>query len=130
MYAGSASCRCLADRAGRPAVHRFGGARAGASEGRLRPHDLSRPTLGVRQAGTDPQRTEFTQPAEAASLVLAIGGAFSHLTAARILGLPTLEGPDTACPVRRRWQASTTGEPRAIGSGANPALARYRSRAP
>ncbi len=60
----------------------------GLGEGRLRHRDLSRPTHGVRQAGTDPQKTELLQVAEAASLVLPSGSAFSHLTAARTLGLP------------------------------------------
>lgn len=65
----------------------------GFGEGRLRHRDLSRPTHGVRQIGVDPRRSELTQLAEAASLVLPIGSAFSHLTAARIQGLP----------VPRRW---------------------------
>jgi hypothetical protein len=60
----------------------------GLGEGRLRHRDLSRPTHGVRQAWTDPHRTELTLLADAASLVLPIGSAFSHLTAARTLGLP------------------------------------------
>ena len=60
----------------------------GLGEGRLRHRDLSRPTHGVRQAGTDPNGTKLIQLAEAASLVLPIGSAFSHLTAARTLGLP------------------------------------------
>jgi hypothetical protein len=65
----------------------------GLGEGRLRHGDLSRPTHGVRQASTDPQKTELTQHAEAASLMLPIGSAFSHLTAARTFRLP----------VPRRW---------------------------
>lgn len=60
----------------------------GLGEGRLRHRDLSRPTHGVRQAGADPQRAELTLLAEAVSLVLPAGSAFSHMTAARILGLP------------------------------------------
>jgi len=65
----------------------------GLGEGRLRNADLSRPAYGVRQAGTDPHRTALAQLAEATVLVLPAGSAFSHLTAARLLGLP----------VPRRW---------------------------
>jgi len=47
----------------------------------------------VRQAGTDPRTTDLAHLAAATSLVLPIGSAYSHLTAARLLGLP----------VPRRW---------------------------
>ena len=47
----------------------------------------------MRQAGTDPRRTGLAQLAAATKLVLPAGSAFSHLTAARLLGLP----------VPRRW---------------------------
>jgi len=60
----------------------------GLGEGRLRHRDLSRPAHGVRQPATDPQRAELTQLAGAVSLVLPVGSAFSHLSAARLLGLP------------------------------------------
>ena len=60
----------------------------GVSVGRLRHRGLSRPTYGVRQAGTDPRRTDLAQLAAATQLVLPAGSAFSHLTAARLLGLP------------------------------------------
>jgi hypothetical protein len=62
----------------------------GLGEGRLRNSDLSRPASGVRRLGP----TEgLAQLAEATRLVLPVGSAFSHLTAARMLGLP----------VPRRW---------------------------
>ena len=57
----------------------------GLGEGRLRNGDLSRPAYGVRRPGPP---GELAQLVEATSLVLPIGGAFSHLTAARLLGLP------------------------------------------
>ncbi|MHB8300861.1 MAG: hypothetical protein ACYDDW_20405 [Dermatophilaceae bacterium] len=60
----------------------------GLTTGRLRHRDLSRPAYGVRQAGTDQHRTDLAQLAEATRLVLPVGSAFSHLTAARLLGLP------------------------------------------
>lgn len=60
----------------------------GIGEGRLRHSDLSRPARGVRQAGTDQHRTDLAELAEATRLVLPVGSAFSHLTAARTLGLP------------------------------------------
>lgn len=65
----------------------------GLGEGRLRNADLARPASGVRQAGTDPHRRGLAQLAKATSCVLPVGSAFSHLTAARLLGLP----------VPRRW---------------------------
>ena len=80
----------------------------GLGEGRLRHPDLSRPTHGVRQAGTDPQRAELTQQAEAASLVLPIGSAFSHLTAARTLGLPV---PQRWAPTELLDVMNLTGAP-------------------
>lgn len=55
---------------------------------RLRHGGLSRPAHGVRQAGADPDKTALAQLADATWLVLPVGGAFSHLTAARLLGLP------------------------------------------
>src|SRR5665648_295 len=65
----------------------------GLREGRLRNADLSRPAYGVRRLGP----TEgLAQLAEATVLVLPPGSAFSHLTAARMLGLP----------VPRRWAPS------------------------
>ena len=57
-------------------------------EGRLRHRDLSRPAHGVRQAGADQHDTGLVQRAGATALVLPAGSAFSHLTAARLLGLP------------------------------------------
>ena len=60
----------------------------GVSQTRLRHHGLSHPAYGVRQAGTDPHGTGLAQLAAATSLVLPAGSAFSHLTAARLLGLP------------------------------------------
>lgn len=57
----------------------------GLGEGRLRGADLSRPTHGVRRLG-DPEG--LIEVAEATRLVLPVGGAFSHTTAARLLGLP------------------------------------------
>ena len=62
----------------------------GLGEGRLRDSDLSRPTYGVRQLGP---AEDLAALVEATKLVLPVGIAFSHLTAARILGLP----------VRHRW---------------------------
>jgi len=57
----------------------------GLTTGRLRHRDLSRPAYGVRRLGS----TEgLGQLAEATRLVLPEGSAFSHLTAARMLGLP------------------------------------------
>ena len=57
----------------------------GLTEGRLRCDDLTRPSYGVRRLGP----TEgIAQLAEATSLVLPVGSAFSHVTAARTLGLP------------------------------------------
>src|SRR5450759_1286326 len=55
----------------------------GLTEGRLRCDDLTRPSYGVRRLGP----TEgIAQLAEATSLVLPVGSAFSHVTAARTLG--------------------------------------------
>ena len=60
----------------------------GLTKGRLRHGGLTRPAYGVRQAATDPQRKDLAQLSKATSLVLPAGSAFSHLTAARLLGLP------------------------------------------
>ena len=57
----------------------------GLAEGRLRCCDLSRPAHGVRRPGPT---EDLAQLAEGTRLVLPVGSAFSHLTAARILGLP------------------------------------------
>jgi len=65
----------------------------GVTKARLRHRGLSCPAYGVRQAGADPRRTGLAQLAAATQLVLPVGSAFSHLTAARLLGLP----------VPRRW---------------------------
>jgi hypothetical protein len=62
----------------------------GLAEGRLRCGDLSRPAYGVRRSGPTEDLADL---AKAAELVLPAGIAFSHLTAARTLGLP----------VPRRW---------------------------
>ncbi|MEP7035648.1 MAG: hypothetical protein ABI934_08670 [Actinomycetota bacterium] len=62
----------------------------GLAEGRLRNRDLARPAYGVRRSAPV---EDLAQLAEATRLVLPVGIAFSHLTAARILGLP----------VPRRW---------------------------
>jgi hypothetical protein len=62
----------------------------GLAEGRLRHRYLSRPAYGVRRPGPT---EDLAQLAEATKLVLPVGSAFSHLTAARTLGLP----------VPRRW---------------------------
>jgi len=67
----------------------------GLTEGRLRHRSLSSPAHGVHQAGIDPHGAGLTQRAEATLLVLP-GSAFSHLTAARLLGLP----------VPHRWVAT------------------------
>jgi hypothetical protein len=58
------------------------------TRGRLRHRGLSSPAYGVRQAGTDPRTTDLAHLAAATQLVLPVGSAFSHLTAARLLGLP------------------------------------------
>ncbi|MEO6143058.1 MAG: hypothetical protein ABIP19_03690 [Dermatophilaceae bacterium] len=60
----------------------------GVSEQRLRHRGLSRPAYGVRDARTDLRGTDLARRAEATKLVLPAGSAFSHLTAARLLGLP------------------------------------------
>jgi hypothetical protein len=70
----------------------------GVTQARLRHRGLSCPAYGVRQAGTDPRRTGLAQLAAATKLVLPVGSAFSHLTAARLLGLP----------VPRRWAPTET----------------------
>jgi hypothetical protein len=57
----------------------------GLAEGRLRHADLSRPAHGVRRPG--PTR-DLAGLAQATSLVLPVSSAFSHVTAARLLGLP------------------------------------------
>jgi len=57
----------------------------GLGEGRLRNSALSRPAQGVRRLGSCETLAEM---AGAARLVLPAGSAFSHLTAARLLGLP------------------------------------------
>lgn len=57
----------------------------GLGEGSLRHDELSRPTYGVRQLGTT---QDLAALAKATSLVLPGGSAFSHVTAARLLGLP------------------------------------------
>ena len=57
----------------------------GLREGRLRNAELSRPSYGVRRLGP----TDRLAPlAQAVRVVLPVGSAFSHLTAARMLGLP------------------------------------------
>ena len=57
----------------------------GLSRGRLRHRDLFRPAHGVRRLGSTQGLAQLT---EATRLVLPLGSAFSHLTAARLLGLP------------------------------------------
>src|SRR5450759_1743492 len=57
----------------------------GLTEGRLRCDDLTRPSYGVRRFGP---AEGMAQLAEATSLVLPVRSAFSHVTAARTLGLP------------------------------------------
>ena len=65
----------------------------GLDEGRLRSSALSRPAQGVRQLGSCETLAEM---AGATRLVLPAGSAFSHFTAARLLGLP----------LPRRWATS------------------------
>jgi hypothetical protein len=65
----------------------------GLGEGRLRNPELSRPTYGVRRLGPAQGLTQF---AEATRLGLPDSSAFSHVSAARILGLP----------VGHRWAAT------------------------
>jgi hypothetical protein len=65
----------------------------GLQEGRLRNAALSRPSHGVRRLGPTGGLTDL---AEAVKLALPDDAAFSHLTAARLLGLP----------VPRRWTAN------------------------
>ena len=60
----------------------------GLGEGRLRQVDLFRPIRGVRQAGSDRDKGALAWLAAATELVLPVGSALSHLTAARLLGLP------------------------------------------
>ncbi len=67
----------------------------GLGEGRLRHRELSRPAHGVRRMGS---AEDLAQRAVATMLVLPVGSALSHVTAARLLGLP----------VPRRW---TPAEP-------------------
>lgn len=62
----------------------------GLSHGWLRHAELAHPAYGVRRLGA---AEDLTQLAEATSPALPVGTAFSHLTAARLLGLP----------VPRRW---------------------------
>jgi len=69
------------------------GRELGQGEGRLRNAELSRPAYGVRLLGP---AQGLTQLALATRLVLPDSSAFSHLSAARILGLP----------VARRWAAT------------------------
>lgn len=57
----------------------------GVGEGRLRHSSLARPTHGVRRPGL---AEDLIHLAQATKLVLPVGSAFSHLTAARLLGLP------------------------------------------
>ena len=57
----------------------------GLSHGWLRHHTLAHPAYGVRRLGA---AEDLIQLAEATSLALPVGTAFSHLTAARLLGLP------------------------------------------
>ena len=57
----------------------------GLGEGRLRHQELSRPAHGVRRMGSI---EDLTQRALATILVLPASSALSHVTAARILGLP------------------------------------------
>lgn len=74
----------------------FGVARArelGVGRGRLRHPALARPAYGVRRVG-EPETLEDL--ARATALALPPGSAFSHLTAARLLGLP----------LPRRWSPS------------------------
>jgi len=59
--------------------------RLGVGEGRLRNVALSRPAHGVRRLG---ECANLAELAEATRLVLPAGSAFSHHTAARLLGLP------------------------------------------
>lgn len=80
----------------------------GLTKGRLRHDGLTRPAYGVRQAGTDPHLRDLAQLSRATSLVLPVGSAFSHLTAARLLGLP----------VPRRWSSTEPLEVMNITSAA------------
>ena len=57
----------------------------GLADGRLRQRDLLRAAYGVRRLGP---AEDLAQLAQATRLVLPVGIAFSHLTAARTLGLP------------------------------------------
>jgi hypothetical protein len=59
----------------------------GVTPKRLRGRDLLAPTRGVRQGGGG--AVELSTHARAFALALPPDGAFSHLTAARLLGLPT-----------------------------------------
>ena len=70
---------------GRPAFTVADALKLGIGEGRLRCGDLSRPAHGVRRLGPT---EDLAQLAEATRLVLPVDSAFSHLTAARMLGLP------------------------------------------
>jgi hypothetical protein len=67
---------------------------AGVTENRLRSGDLTRPTYGVR--GHVGQQETVVERARAFALGLPPDTVFSHLTAARLLGLPT----------SRRWRVS------------------------
>lgn len=60
---------------------------AGVNGGRLRRRDLRRPTYGIRVASTC--EDSLVGRARAFALALPDDVAFSHLTAARLLGLPT-----------------------------------------
>jgi hypothetical protein len=85
----------------------------GVTPKRLRGRDLLAPTRGVRRAGGGP--LELSAHARAFALALPVDCAFSHLTAARLLGLPTprpWRGPNEPLDVMRacgRPRVSRTG---------------------
>jgi hypothetical protein len=83
----------------------------GLTEGRLRNVELSRPAYGVRRLG--PAR-DLTQLAGATARVLPAGSAFSHLTAARMLGLPV---PHRWAPTEPLDVMNATAEPKTRRAG-------------
>ncbi len=87
----------------------------GIGPGRLRGRDLVATTSGVRRLASE-EATDLTLHARAVALALPDDIAFSHLTAARLLKLPT-PGPG---PARRRHSTSggAHGDPGSGGPGA------------
>lgn len=102
---------------------------AGVTRGRLRSHDLVRPHHGVRS--TSPSASVATAARELATAMKGREVAFSHVTAARLLGMPvpTEWAPDEPLHVMTtaNGRVRRPGGGRCPGSGAPKHVPRPRT---